>query len=142
MKKITISFMLLVSIISMVLLSSCVKDNAEFILGKWHFEKMTCDVTSDDLWFLEYANETYDSNEYLEGSTFEFKSDNTLIYYNPKEGDTESLPYSIEGDQLVFDGTTYTIKSLTKRELVFEWSDTIFVNYTSGLVVTTYEYRR
>jgi len=117
-------------------------DNAELILGKWQFENGTYQVISDDTWFQEYAQETYGHfNEDLAGVIFDFKTDNELFMVFP--GNTEACSYSLDGDQLSFEGEDYTIKTLTNDSLVFSWSsDTIYVNYVSGIVIQTYYFKR
>ena len=72
---------------------------------------------------------------------FDFKTDNELFMVFP--GNTEACSYSLDGDQLSFEGDDYTIKTLTNDSLVFSWSsDTIYVNYVSGIVIQTYYFKR
>jgi len=124
MKK-SITFLFAVLIVSVTMLSSCKKDDAESLKStlmkyKWEMTK----VETDDA----LTQATYDLMFALLTPTYEFKADDVYVVTftsllgtaEPEEG-TWSI--SDDGKQLTIDGTTAEIVELTKEALVIKGSD-------------------
>ena len=116
---------MLLFVVSMVSLTSCKKENANLILGKW-------ECTSATYTQAGYAPQTV---PWLNGMVWEFKANGTLIGSIPDDLDetddeTGSATYVVSGDVLTVtyideeEGDTetesYAIKELTKTKLVLE----------------------
>ena len=151
MKKVLRVFALFVAVFAMASLTSCKKDNADLIIGKWQFDKATITVTVDDPTYQEFLDAFFgdfneEMNEEMKGATLEFKSDNTLIATSidseTHETETDTYSYTVEGDKLSFDGEVMTITTLTKKSLVLEMSDTFDEDGISGKVVEILEFKR
>jgi hypothetical protein len=148
MKKVFRILTLFVAIASMAAITSCSKDKASLIVGKWQYEKATIDLSIDDPEMQEYfdqivAEEENAMNEAMKDEVIEFKADNTYMTYYKDEPE-EPGQYSIDGDKLIMDDETFTIKSLTKSKLVLEIVETFTEEEDdfNGTISSTLELKR
>lgn len=87
------------------------------IQNKWNF------ISSNDNYVS--ATGTIDSTDFYLGEAgdyMDFRSDNTLIFYD--KGDYDTVMYKIIGDtKLTLDSDTFTINTLTEKDFIFTYSD-------------------
>ncbi len=145
MKKILNVLVLFVAIASMATMTSCKKDNAAQIVGKWQFEKATVSVSVDDpelqATIDEYVNwMEMELNEENGNLTIEFKSDKTCIATS--EGLSETGTWSIDGNKLTMEGETMTIKELTNKKLILEQAESFAEDGVEGNVNISLEFKR
>lgn len=148
MKKVFRILTLFVAIASMTAITSCSKDKASLIVGKWQYEKGTISLSIDDPEMQEYFNqflaeEENELNEAMKDAIIEFKADNTYISYFKDEPTGEPGQYSIDGDKLTMDGEVINIKSLTRSKLIWEVVETFTEEEDdfNGSVVSTVEFK-
>ena len=117
---------MLLFVVSMTTLTSCKKEKAQLIVGKW--ECVTANFTDEGV---------TESVPYLKGMTWEFKADGKVVADVPiDDPDVEIIEadatYVVSGDVLTIksvesdgdiDTEKYLIKELTKSKLVLEERD-------------------
>lgn len=126
---------LFVAVASMAFVTSCKKDNADLILGKWTFDSVTVTATNADAQaeidaYLPLVEAIY------KNLVLEFKSDNTLIVTGgdlfDADDDDAVVTYSIDGNKLTITTTyddgyvetsTVDIKTLTSSKLSLEMTE-------------------
>ena len=145
MKKILKVLVLFVAVASMATMTSCKKDNAAQIVGKWQFEKATVSVSVDDPELQQMINEyiswmEMEVNEENHDLTIEFKSDKTCIASS--EGISEAGTWSIDGDRITIDGDSMTIKELTNKKLVLEETESFDEEGAEGSMKVSLEFKR
>jgi hypothetical protein len=121
MKKI-----LLLSLVSVFTLSSCVKDKIDNIITKTALELLQTQWNWDYNIDFNYvgASTIPDNNDTLTiaGDYINFKADNTADIRIG--GQIDNVPYTLISDtQLMFDGDTFTINTLSANKLVFTYQE-------------------
>lgn len=151
MKKVLRVLSLFVMVGALASLTSCKKDNADTIIGKWAFDKITMSVETDDPEIEALMNEYIDyyiaeTNDEMQGMTYEFKEDGTCTIYYPAFDDEEeyeyTTTYSVDGDKLTMEDETITIKTLNKNQLIFEEVEEDEEDGISYKLTMTVEFKR
>ena len=145
MKKILKVLVLFVAVASMATMTSCKKDNAAQIVGKWQFEQAAVSVSVDDPELQQMINEYIswmesELNSENRDLTIEFKSDKTCV--SSSEGYSEIGTWSIDGDKITIDGESMTIKELTNKKLVLEETEAYDEEGIAGSVTVSLEFKR
>lgn len=116
MKKTLRFFALMLGLVSMVMFSSCKKDNEDLIVGKWN---VTTISQGSQAMQLSSMGMTMVFEFTKDGKLFE---DVTMNFMGETMTDRQEGTYSVDGDKLLMtaDGETEeaTIQSLDKKELV------------------------
>lgn len=96
-------------------MTSCKKENSEMILGTW---VSTADTYGLSTFMGETEKDTYPAGQV----TVTFNENGTMTSVGYDEGHlvTFTDTYTINGDNLFFDGQTYAIKQLDKKKLILE----------------------
>ena len=95
--------------LSLVLMTSCKKDNETKITGTWDLETVTTK-------YYESGALVDTEVESGVGTTLNFKSDGELVITTPIG--TQSFDYTVDGDEITIDGETAEIRTLTSSSLV------------------------
>jgi hypothetical protein len=123
MKRILLALLLTASLVS------CKKDKDPVLEGKW---------TLKDITWKEFTNGTQTDSGTDAGvnETHEFRADGTLIF---TEGtNVQTTTYTLNGDQVTFEGETYTVQNLEDNSVTLyykdiwgtnSWDD-VFINLT------------
>ncbi|MBA2745319.1 MAG: hypothetical protein H0U44_03745 [Flavisolibacter sp.] len=110
MKKI-----LVLSLLSVALFTSCKKDKDPTIKGLWNIESVS---------WKYYVNNALDDSdtEVLTNATINFKDDGSAIIV--VYGSTETHTYTVSGNTVSFDGETYTMQGLSENSVVLYVKET------------------
>ena len=105
MKKTVKVFAIIMCMATIGMLSSCTKDYAELIVGKW-----------EPAFYTEHGSHVVEIPE-GESEILEFKASGEVvaIYHGEVRVTTT---YTVDGDKLIMDGETSIIKKLDKETLV------------------------
>lgn len=105
MKKTVKVFAIIMCMATIGMLSSCTKDYAELIVGKW-----------EQAFYTEHGSHVVEIPE-GESEIWEFKASGEVvaIYHGEVRVTTT---YTVDGDKLIMDGETAIIKKLDKETLV------------------------
>lgn len=101
--------------------TSCKKDNSELILGTW--------VNTADTYeqYTSFNGETEKETMPAGQATITFNENGTMTItaHDDVDGSIETWidTYSVNGDNLIWDGETFAIKQLDKKKLIFELSE-------------------
>lgn len=101
--------------------TSCTKDNSELILGTW--------VNTADTYeqYTSFNGETEKETTPAGQVTITFNENGTMTItaHDDVDGSIETWidTYSVNGDNLIWDGETFAIKQLDKKKLIFELSE-------------------
>lgn len=101
--------------------TSCTKDNSELILGTW--------VNTADTYeqYTSFNGETEKETMPAGQATITFNENGTMTItaHDDVDGSIETWidTYSVNGDNLIWDGETFAIKQLDKKKLIFELSE-------------------
>lgn len=101
--------------------TSCTKDNSELILGTW--------VNTADTYeqYTSFNGETEKETIPAGQATITFNENGTMTItaHDDVDGSIETWidTYSVNGDNLIWDGETFAIKQLDKKKLIFELSE-------------------
>ena len=102
-------------------MTSCTKDNSELILGTW--------VNTADTYeqYTSFNGETEKDTIPAGQATITFNENGTMTItaHDDVDGSIETWTdtYSVNGDNLIWDGETFAIKQLDKKKLIFELSE-------------------
>ena len=146
MKKTMRIMAMVLFVIGMTTLASCTKSKEKLILGKWELTSFSIsgagynmEMSVEDFYELMGADE-----EEMEDIVFEFKSDG-YVYMNG-----ERAPYSINGDQLIVEGSMYddeeveyetmTITELTEKALTLEKTE--YVDELDGKMTIAMHFKK
>lgn len=97
--------------------TSCTKDNSELILGTW---VNTADTYEQYTFNGETEKETTPAGQAT--ITFNENGTMTVTAHDDVDGSIETwtVTYSVNGDNLIWDGETFAIKQLDKKKLILE----------------------
>jgi competence protein ComGC len=105
-----------ISILLLVLFSSCKKDKEVTIQGNWNGQSMVSKY---------YVNNVLDNTETesLAGLTVNFKSDGTVV--STQGGTSNTTNYSHSGNTLTLDGEVWTVQVLNETNLTLYMKTTM-----------------
>ena len=97
-----------ISLLLLVLFSSCKKDKEVTIQGNWNGQSMVSKY---------YVNNVLDNTETesLAGLSVNFKSDGTVV--STENGTSETFSYTHSGNTLTLDGEVWTVQVLNETNL-------------------------
>ena len=158
MKKALNTLILFIAIASMTCFASCSKSKESMILGEWHYNGLTYNVTGTE---LDAQNQVFITamEAYLEtmikDMVWDFKSDNTLVVsginVENEMFENETTSYSIDGDNLILGNNgeddqvempPLTIVMLTGKKLLLEREESQEMDGDMVTIVVDLEFKR